>query len=117
MTSAKYDITIGQGATFRLPLVLKNDDDTVVDLTGYSARMQIRSIHSAFTTLVSLASHGGGITITAETGAIEVLIAAEETAGMPPIKGVYDFELIQPNDEVWRLLEGSATITPEVTRP
>ena len=40
--AAVYDITIEQGATFRLSLVWKDSSNVPVNLTGYTARMQVR---------------------------------------------------------------------------
>ena len=42
MTAGIYDITIEQGSDYSLGLVLRNSDNTLMDLTGYSARAQLR---------------------------------------------------------------------------
>ena len=43
MLSGKYNITIESGSTFDMDLALTDDGDSIIDLTGYSASMQIRN--------------------------------------------------------------------------
>ena len=46
MAAAQYDILIEQGATFSRTFVWKDSSEVAVDLTGYTARMQIRKTKS-----------------------------------------------------------------------
>lgn len=39
----QFDLTIEQGADYRLELQIRNSEGTLVDLTGYTGRGQIRS--------------------------------------------------------------------------
>lgn len=110
-----HDITIDQGATFELVVEWKDPDGDPIDLTGYSAAMQIRRTFSD-TPLVALASGGSGITIDAALGKLSITIARTVTAALAaPLRGVYDLEL-STGGTTYRLLEGSVLITPEVTR-
>lgn len=88
-----------------------------VDLTGYTARLQIReTAGAADPPWANLTTENGGITITAAEGKIDLYISAVDTAVMPAKKGVYDLEMVAPGGDVTRLLAGTATISPEVTR-
>ncbi len=48
MTAAAYNLTIDQGSDFALDLVVK-EDNVAKDLTGYSARAQMRNTKGAST--------------------------------------------------------------------
>ena len=48
MTAATYNLTIDQGSDYALDLVV-NEDSTAKDLTGYSARAQIRNTKGSST--------------------------------------------------------------------
>jgi hypothetical protein len=118
MTAAKVPLTIERGATFQRTLLLTNADDSVRDLTGHEARMQVRQAYGDAAAVLSLTSEpGGGIAIDVPTGALAVRIEAAATAQLVPMTaGVWDIELQAPDGTVYRLLEGVARITPEVTR-
>lgn len=111
-----FDITINQGATFELTVTWKDSTGAAINLTGYSARMQVRETYSSSSTIVSL-TNGSGITLGGAAGTIAILISATTTAALTaPFSGVYDLELVSAGGVVTRLLQGAATVTPEVTR-
>lgn len=118
MAAGRYDITIEQGTTWTLSLTWKDAAGTPINLTGYSARMQIRSSYEATSPLIELLSSGGtpSITITPLTGVVALLIEEAATRTLPSGHAVYDLEMVAANNNVTRLLEGSVTISPEVTR-
>ena len=113
--AAKYNLKIEQGATFRQTLWWKNPDETALDLTGYTGRLQIRANIAATDVLISLTTENGGITITQLTGKIELLITATATAAITWSSAVYDLEMVQ-GSEVYRLIAGNVSVSKEVTR-
>jgi hypothetical protein len=116
MAAANYDITIEQGATFQLNIVWKAPNGTPIDLTGYTARMQVREKVSSTATLLSLTTENGGIALGGAAGTIAVTAAATLTDDITTKRGVYDLELVSSGGVVTRLIEGCVTISPEVTR-
>lgn len=116
MAAGVYDITVEQGATFRLSVTWKDSTDTPINLTGYSARMQIRETYESEETIASFTSTGGSIVLGGALGTIVVTGAATDTAQIPMTPAVYDLELEASNGVVTRLLQGAANITREVTR-
>jgi hypothetical protein len=108
-----YQITMYQGATFDQQFIWKIDD-TPVDLTTYTARMQVRRDYGATDTIVDL-TDGDGITL-GEDGEIDIYIDAEDASDLPSGSFVYDLELESDSGEVTRLLQGKFVISPEVTR-
>lgn len=116
MPAGKYDITIEQGATFSLVLSWKDSQGNPIDLTGYTAKMDVRRSYSSSDTLLSLRTNGEGIQIQELNGKINLSASAELTEKLPPVSAVYDLELTSPGGIVTRLLEGRVVISPEITR-
>lgn len=115
MSAATHNITIEQGATFTLNLIWKDSNNTPVNLTGYTARMQVRHRYSSTDTLLSLTTENGGITLGGSAGTIAVVASATATAAISDRAGFYDLELVNAG-VVTRLVQGVVSITPEVTR-
>jgi len=115
MTAARLPLTIEQGATWKHALIVR-DGAQPRDLTGYTARMQIRKLVTSTEFLAELTVANGRIAITALQGRIDLVLSAELTAGLPPGPSVYDIELESAAGEVTRLLQGTVRIDAEVTR-
>jgi hypothetical protein len=115
MTAARLPLIIEQGATWKHALIVR-DGATPRDLTGYTARMQIRKVVTSADVLAELTVANSGITITAAQGRIDLVLSATATAGLPSGPSVYDFELEGPSGEVTRLLQGTVTVDAQVTR-
>ena len=115
MSQNVYNFTINQGETFSKSITWKDSGEVIVDLTGYTARMQLRRKINSQTIDKSLTTENGGILIPAPTtGVISLFMSASETAVLNGIY-VYDLELVKVGI-VKRLLQGSITIDLEVTR-
>ena len=117
MSAGKYDITIEQGATFRLVAQWLDSDENPIDLDGYSARMQIRPYAESDEVFLTIdTGSNGGITIESDW---EILIEVDATITetLDQYCGVYDLELESASGVVTRLLQGKVKISPEVTRP
>lgn len=116
-----YKLTIKQGATFRQKFVYKAGTSVAaavpVDLTGFICRAQMRPDYNSTAVRAYWSSENGGIILGAATGEITLFSSAAETELMPAERGVWDLELVAPDGEVLRLLEGNTEVTPEVTRP
>lgn len=128
MPAAHYDITIEQGATFELPLSLQVESSSVnptlipMDLTGYTARAQIRDMYHAPTVLSTLLSEFNyygtrtSVGTTDASGSIVLSLTADETELLPHVRAVWDLKIYIGAIEM-RVLEGIAWIRPSVTRP
>jgi len=124
MLAGIYNITCQQGSTFGRTLTFKypdpaspSADPTYLpwNLTGYTARMQVRRTIDSSTTLISLTTENGRISLGGASGIIELNITAADTATITS-SGVYDLEIIASNGVVSRILQGDFTLSPEVTR-
>jgi hypothetical protein len=117
MSAKQVDITIEQGATFSLNITWKSADGTPVNLTGYTAKMQVRWKYADANALLTFSSVGGTITLGGVAGTISINGAAAVTGVTEPKHGVYDLELTNTSTGfVKRLIQGRALISPEVTR-
>jgi hypothetical protein len=114
MVPGKYNMICPQGATFSKQLTYTIDSDPV-DLTTYTARMQVREKHSSTSAIVSLNTENGGITLGGVDGTINLYISDTSTSLFIAKDYFYDLELISSSN-VYRLIEGKFLVTPEVTR-
>lgn len=121
----KYNLTMWQGSTFGLSITVKDANNAVQNLTSYTAKMQIRPSYDSGTVTETLTSANSEITITANTGTVNLSLAAARTAnisvdmtnGKPPRSSfVYDLELIDSGNIVSKILYGDVTVYGEVTR-
>jgi hypothetical protein len=108
-----YTLRIDQGADFAFAITWRDPAGDPVDLTGFSAAMQIRKAYDSPDAMVSL-TDGAGITLGGALGTIELAIAAADTQDLET--GVWDLELTAGGGEVTRLLQGKAVVSPQVTR-
>lgn len=117
MTAGVYNLLIEQGATFkRQVLVRTGSPPLAVDLTGYTAKMQVRSTVSAADPAPLTLTHTAGLTLGGAAGTIDIRIEAAQTDPWPFKTAVYDLEITSPDGTVTRLLKGTVTVDQEVTR-
>ena len=107
---------IDQGATFVRSIKLRDSNDAAVNLTGYSARLQVRRGPAApDPALVTLTSPTGGITLDS-SGVITVTFSAAVTSAMAFETGAFDLLLTAPDGSKRRLIQGQVQVSPAVTR-
>lgn len=125
MSAGRYDITLEQGSTFDLPLRYE-DPAGGVDLSSYSARMQVREAPASGLLVEfnsDLTSNGfilmNGAAEDREDGAngnLRVYMTASNSAILPRFAGRYDLELYDSENYTIRLLEGQFRVEPEITK-
>lgn len=126
MSAGRYDIVLEQGATFDLPLRYVDSAGGGVDLSSYSARMQVREAPQSALLVEfnsDLTANGAilmsGAAEDREDGAngnLRIFMSAANAAALPRFVGRYDLELVDSTGYVIRLLEGQFRIEPEITR-
>lgn len=87
-----------------------------VDLTGYTARMQLRANVDSDTILEELTTQNGKILIDTSGYGIVLLLGAAVTAAYTFSNAVYSLELVSGTGEVTSLLTGNISLIKEVTR-
>ena len=88
---------------------------STVDLSTYTAAMDIRRKQSDSSALIALTS-GSGITLGGSAGTIVISLTDTQTSAITPGPGVWDLELIDSGGSSLRLVEGTCEFTPSVTR-
>jgi hypothetical protein len=86
-----------------------------VNITNYTAALQLRSLPSDATAALSLTT-GAGITIAGSTGTISLHATAAQTRVIDEGPYYYDLEITSPTNIVTRIAQGQAVVLAEVTR-
>lgn len=121
MPAHKFKIEIAQGATYDWETTWsvspkKGAPYVLVDLTGCTARAQIREEVDSPEILLELTTENGRIELGGTAGTIRILIDAATTAAMTWESGVYDLEVEFANGHVVRRLAGNVSVSKGVTR-
>lgn len=114
MSAGTYNIVIEQGADFNKSLSLTDNSGDPFDLSNYSAvNGQIRRHYNSETVSANFTC-----TITGDgtAGQIAWGLNATGTAAIEPADHLYDLELVANDGTITRLLEGSVTVKPNITR-
>jgi hypothetical protein len=110
--AVKANIVIDQGTDFSSTITVTDDSGSIVDLTGYTANGHMRKHYSSETAIPFDISFGTPRSEGTVTLSLNRLTTADIEAG----RFVYDVELTSAANTRSRLVEGIATVTPEVTR-
>ncbi len=117
MSASKLNLpSIEKGATYRHTLFWKDSANTAINLTGCTAKMQVRDNAEASIIRIELSTTNNRLTITPLLGKIELYISDEDSTTLIGLGGVYDLEVYFANGDTTRLIEGKITFKPEVTR-
>lgn len=131
MPAAIFNLICDQGAVFDLLLEITEDDNSIRDLTGCTAHMQVRTAPGG-TLIADLTIANGSITIDGPAGTIHLhqtstqtngysisgltqgWVRTEDTRRYGPI-AYYDLEITDSNGDTTRWLQGEFLISPQVT--
>lgn len=114
MAAGTYDIVVDQGSDYALEVTVKDDATTASDLTGYSARSQIRHRRSSSALTASFTC---SIADDPTTGKIEMTLSNSVSKQIAAGSYYYDLEIYTADDDiVKRVLQGRVNVTQEVTR-
>jgi hypothetical protein len=107
-------LIIPQGVTFsRRWRITDSVTGAPINLTGWSARGQIRAYITDVDTLFEFI--GSGISVDA-SGYVTVSVTPEQSSAWDWRDGVYDIELIDLTGRVARIAQGAVRVSAEVTR-
>jgi hypothetical protein len=117
MAAFKVPFKILQGETYNEVSTWKTGAPAVaVDLTGCTARLQVRSDIDSPVVLLELTTENGGIELGGVLGTVRRVVTATATAAFAWTAGVYDLEVVFANGTVRRLMAGPTSVSKEVTR-
>lgn len=119
-TAVKVPISVDQGADFDLTLVLKDSAGGLVDVTGYSGKMQLRKYVDAEVALELNSTPGAGvngtITFGGAAGTVALHVEDDVMAAIASGAYVYDLRLTTSGDLVRFWVHGPFSIRGSVTR-
>lgn len=110
--AAYVEITIEQGANLTSTVTVSDTQGDAINLSTYSAAAQLRkSYYSSSANTLSAIITGNA------NGQITLSMTAANTALLTPGRYVYDLKITNSVDNsVTRVIEGTATVLPSVTR-
>ena len=117
MPAGLYNMKVEQGVTFVQNMTWKIDSNAV-NLSGYTARMNVRTSRSGrvpANILVLAITSDDAVTLGGAAGTIRIDLSATQTSNIAAGTYAYDLELESAGEEVTRLLSGTFTVSPEVT--
>lgn len=124
--AATADLNVQAGATWTERITYRDSTTGLpIDLTGYSARMQLRERVDATVVDLEITTANGRLAVTPAGGQIDLLVAAADSAALAvnnvATKYAYGLEIYKPAagedpELVTSLLTGVVTVYPEVVR-
>lgn len=106
---------VPQGADYPIRLRYKVDN-VVVNLTGATIRGQLRKTHSSPEAALVCTLANGKAYLDIATGLFGITLIGTDTSTLEPTTYVYDIEVLLPNGDITRAIQGKITLTPEVTK-
>jgi hypothetical protein len=106
--AANEDLYTDQGCTFSSTITVYGITNEPFNLTGYSARGQIRKSYAstnfvAFTTVV-------------QSGSVVISLTADQTRAMKAGRYLYDVEIYNASNNVIRIAQGIFEIDPSTIK-
>jgi hypothetical protein len=114
--AGQKNFEVDQNATFSFIVEYKDNDGLPIDLTGATAKMQVRDTKGGAKLAFTLTSPStGGITITPLLGKLTIKMTPTQTNKLFYPKSSYDIMVTDSNANKIKLLEGFITLSRSVT--
>ena len=113
--AGQKNFEVDQNATFSFVLEYRDNDGNAIDLTGASAKMQVRDTKGGAKLAVTLTSPSGGIVINPVNGKLTIKMTPTQTNKLFYPKSSYDVMVVDSNGNKIKLLEGFMTLNRSVT--
>jgi hypothetical protein len=113
---ANHDFTIYKNETFDKTLTIRDKEtESPLDLTGYSADLDVRSSAEDVSEALTFTS-GSGLTLGGTNGTVRLQKTASETGALTSGRYVYDLRLVDGSGDSEYILEGQFNVYDTVTR-
>jgi hypothetical protein len=114
--AGQKNFEVDQNATFSFIIEYKDNNGLAIDLTGASAKMQVRDTKGGSKLAFTLTSPStGGITIDAALGKLTLKMTPTQTSKLFYPKSSYDIMLTDSNSNKTKLVEGFLSLSRSVT--
>jgi len=115
MAAGVFNFKVNQGETFNPAITWKDSNGSAYDITGYTAKMQVRRFEGD-TVIQEFTTADATMDIpTGTDGVINLLLTATETAALTADTYIYDLLLDDGSGVKTRILEGTFTVKAQVT--
>ena len=115
MASTNYDIVAEQGSDLSFVITYKNAAGNLVNLAGYTAKMQVRKRAGDPAAYLSL-TETNGITLGGGAGTVTIGVNSASLSAIPAGNYIYDLRLDSNSGLEERLIEGDFYVHGAVTR-
>ena len=105
------NLFIDQGSDYVNVVTVESANGAPLDLTGYTARSQIRKSYTS-----SIAYNFTASIPNPQLGEISLSLTAAASEAIPAGRYLYDVEITSDQNVKTRVVEGIATITPQITQ-
>ena len=116
MTAGTYNIVIEQGVHYVQDILYKDHNDEPISLDGWSGKMQIRKSYNSPDVIFEFSTDNGKMKLNNPTGNIRLEAGFEDTRKLDFDTAVYDIDLTNIEGVPIRILQGTVTLSREVTR-
>lgn len=114
MQPGRFNFNLTQGDTFSTAPAWKINGN-YVNVTGYTAKMDLKIAPTSTSTIFELSTENGRITTGTTDGKFTLNITSTDSATIPPGNYVYDLDITSPGGVVTTLLTGGFSVTAQVT--
>lgn len=109
--ATQANIFIDQGANYSNIVTVSGTNGNALDLTGYTVASQMRKSYTS-STAYSL----NATVYNASAGQVRMTLTASQSEAIPPGRYLYDLEIASGSGAKTRVVEGIATVTPQITQ-
>jgi hypothetical protein len=113
--AGQKNFEVDQNTTFSFIVEYKDNNGLPIDLTGATAKLQVRDTKGGSKLAFTLTSPAGGITITPLLGKLTIKMTPTQTSKLFYPKSSYDIMITDSNTNKIKLLEGFITLSRSVT--
>jgi hypothetical protein len=106
----ELDLVIDQGTDFSTDILMIDEYDNNIDLTGYTGAAQMRRFHTSNT------YYSFTVSTNVNNAVITLSMTSNTTNTIPDGRYLWDCEIINASGTKSRLREGIVTVTPQITR-
>ena len=116
--ASTYNTVIDQGADWFLNVTWEDVNGDPIDITGYTAALQLRTSPLARVVSLNLTTENNGLAIDGPIGKVSIHATNVQTADLTPQRYTYDLELYSPTNPVvvTRLIQGTIEVSANTTR-
>lgn len=109
--ATQANIFIDQGSNYSNIITVTGTSGAALDLTGYTVASQMRKSYASSTAFSLNPS-----IYSAVNGQVRMILSAAQSEAITPGRYLYDLEITSGSGVKTRVVEGVATVTPQITQ-